>query len=167
MAAVGLVTIARRGNPVITVTKSVTINRPRTEVFAHWHRFAELPRFMRHIERVEPIGPNRYRWTARQSKRGPRLQWEAEITHERDDALLMWQSLPGSDVETQGAVEFVDAPGNRGTELHAQVMYRPPGGRLVGAVAQFMHPMLAQEIKQDLQRFKQFVETGEVSISDA
>src|SRR5436305_2052548 len=64
------------------------------------------------------------------------------------------------------AVEFRDAPGDRGTEIHVEVPQKLPGrvgevvGKVVGAV-----PLA--KAKDDLSRFKQLLETGEIPRSDA
>jgi uncharacterized membrane protein len=61
--------------------------------------------------------------------------------------------------QVRGAVRFANAPGDRGTEIHVDL---PKGGllnRLIGAAR------LAR-VKDELRRFKQSVETGEIARSD-
>jgi hypothetical protein len=66
----------------------------------------------------------------------------------------------------EAAVHFVPAPGNRGTEVHADLDYTPPGGPL-GALAQaLMGHATEQELSDELRRFKQIVETGIVARSE-
>jgi hypothetical protein len=70
-------------------------------------------------------------------------------------------------VEEAGAsVSFAEAPGDRGTELIVEFRHDPPAGDL-GAVAQKLTGKdLATQLSDDLRRFKQQVETGEIVRSD-
>jgi uncharacterized membrane protein len=65
------------------------------------------------------------------------------------------------------AVTFRSAPGNRGTEIHIDRGHGRPGGKL-GEIAgsRFGVPVRAK-VKDDLRRFKQLVEMGEIPRSDA
>lgn len=152
----------RAGRPGAEVARSVTIQRPRDEVFAAWRRLDQLPTFMRHLEEVQDLGDGRSRWVARLARGLPRLSWEARLTHEEEGRRLSWRSTPGSRVETTGDVLFLDAPQGRGTEVHARIAYRPPGGLLSAAAASFLQAPLAQLVREDLRRFKQLLEAGEV-----
>ena len=78
----------------------------------------------------------------------------------------MWESIEGSDVRSRGAVHFDRAPGARGTEVRVKLEYTPPGGSLGRAVAWLFGEEPAQQVRDDLRRFKQIIETGEVVLSD-
>lgn len=150
----------------IRVQSSMTILRPIEEVFAFWRDFENLPRFMRHLESVEDIGDGISRWQAK-APAGLSARWDAEITDLRENALIAWRSLPGSTVENAGFVSFRPAPGGRGTELHVRLRYDPPGGRITRALAFLFREEPGQQVKDDLRRFKQMMEVGEVVVSDA
>jgi uncharacterized membrane protein len=124
-----------------------------------------LPRFMSHLERVEPLDERRSRWTAR-APAGMRVQWEAETVEERPNELLAWRSLPGADIDNTGRVTFRANPGGRGTRLKVQLRYVPPGGRLGAAVARLFGEEPEQQIHDDLRLLKQVLETGEAIRSD-
>ena len=49
--------------PMLT-TKSITVARPRSEVYAFWRDFENLPRFMHHVESVQNLGGGRSHWVA-------------------------------------------------------------------------------------------------------
>lgn len=151
------------GGRGIRIEEAITINRPVREVFAAWRDTRKLPRFMEHLEVVTPIGENRSLWTARMGGPIPlRLRWEAEIVAEREGEVLSWRSIPGSDIDIAGAVRFQPAPGERGTELRAVLTYIPPGGPLGLALASAFRAVTAQQVKNDLSRFKNVMEAGEV-----
>lgn len=144
------------------ITRSVTINRPRHEVYSFWRQLENLPRFMKHLQEVRQLDPKRSHWEARLPGDVGTLDWEAEITVEEPDTRLAWHSLPGSQIENAGEVRFEDAPGDRGTELHAAISYNPPAGALSKAAASLFNEVFAQLVKEDLRRVKQLLEIGEL-----
>jgi len=162
-AALGVDTAGYDANAwAVEVHASVTVNAPRQEVYARWRELERLPTFMEHVESVVDLGAGRSRWRARAPKGLGRIEWDAEIVEDRKGEALAWRSLPGADVDNAGVVRFEDAPGDRGTEVHARIAYRPPAGALGGAVARWMDPVLSQTVKEDVRRFKRLIETGEV-----
>jgi hypothetical protein len=60
-------------------------------------------------------------------------------------------------------VRFEDAPGARGTEIHVNLKYHPPGGRVSVPIARLFGEEPDQQIQEDLNRFKQVIETGEAA----
>ena len=155
------------GGRGIRIEEAITISRPVSQVFGAYRDTRRLPRFMKHLEVVTPIGENRSLWTARMGGPIPlRLRWEAEIVAERENELLSWRSVPGSDIDIAGAVLFQPAPAGRGTELRAVLTYLPPGGALGLAIASAFRAVTAQQVKNDLWRFKNVMEAGEVPTVD-
>ncbi|WP_344588132.1 SRPBCC family protein [Actinomadura vinacea] len=148
------------------VHAAITINRPRAQVYAHWRRLENLPAFITHLESVEEIGPGRSRWTMR-GLRGRTMSWEAEVTEDRPGELVAWRSMPGAEIGSHGAVRFTDAPGNRGTEVRVELRYAPPGGQAGARLARLLGEDPEQQVRDDLRRFKQVMETGEVVRSEA
>jgi uncharacterized membrane protein len=67
---------------------------------------------------------------------------------------------------TDAAVSFRPAPGDRGTEIHVDLERDVPGGRLGEAVQKLTGQEPLANVKDDLRRFKQLVETGEIPRSD-
>lgn len=148
------------------VQRSITIGRPRDEVFAFWRELTNLPRFMRHVEEVRPMGGSRTHWRVT-APVGGTVEWDAETTDVRPGEEIAWRSLPGSAVHHAGRVVFRDAPGDRGTEVHVELEYAPPGGALGVALAKLFGEEPRQQIAEDLRRLKQVIETGEVIVSEA
>jgi uncharacterized membrane protein len=60
-------------------------------------------------------------------------------------------------------VNFDEAGAGRGTRVRVRLQYRPPGGKLGAAFAKLFGRDAATEIREDLRRFKQLVETGEIA----
>lgn len=148
------------------VTKAMTVNRPPAEVYEFWRNLENLPRFMRHLRSVSVTGQGRSHWVV-QGPGGIDAEWDAEIVEDRAGEFLAWRSLPGSRVENSGWVSFRPAPGGRGTEVSLRLAYHPPAGRLGSAVAWLFGREPEQQLREDMRRFKQVIETGEVPRSDA
>jgi len=142
------------------------INRPPEEVYEFWRDFENLPRFMRHLESVRDLGDGRSHWKAK-GPAGTEVEWHATIIADVPNEVITWRSLEGSDVDNAGAVRFERAPGNRGTILKVNLEYNPVGGVLGAAVAKLFGEEPGQQLDDDLRRFKQVLEIGEVVVSDA
>jgi uncharacterized membrane protein len=149
----------------VRVEYVTTINRPIGEVYDAWKDFERFPTFMRHLEAVEVLSDRRSRWRAK-APAGTTVEWEAEIVEDRPGERLSWRSLEGSDIEHSGAVTFEHAPGARGTEVRAVLHYSPPAGAVGRIVAKLFGEEPEQQIREDLRRFKQIMETGEIPLSD-
>ena len=150
---------------MVHVSRSVTVKRSRDVVFQFWRQLENLPRFMLHLQSVTVTGGGRSHWIA-SGPAGQRLEWDAEIVEERPNERLSWRSLEGSDVRHQGAVIFRDAPADRGTEVEVDLQYDAPAGKVGAAVAKLFGEEPSQQIRDDLRRFKQVMEIGEVVLSD-
>ncbi len=100
-------------------------------------------------------------WAGGEGARGMELEGTAEIIKEVANKVMGWQSIEGSDVVSAGSVNFEDAGQGRGTHVRVRLQYSPPGGKIGDAVARFLGRDAATEIREDLRRFKQIVETGE------
>lgn len=149
----------------VYVTVALTINVSRERVYAFWRDLTNLPRFMTHLESVELRDPHPH-FKARLPA-GIRLEWDAELTADRPNERIQWRSLPGADVENHGMVRFLPAPGNRGTEVHVMFSYEPPAGAVGAAFVKLFGKLPAQQIRADLRRLKQILETGDCVRSDA
>ena len=144
---------------------SVLLNCSPEEAYRFWHNFEDLPLFMYHLDSVKQTSDRTYRWVA-VGPLGSRIQWDAEIISDRPNERIAWRSLPGSDIEVNGSVEFRTAAGNRGTLVTAHIDHRPPAGALGHAVAKVLGKDPKFLIKQDLRRFKALIEAGEIPTTE-
>jgi len=152
-------------NNAMQVRKAVTINKSPEELYTFWHDFQNLPRFMRHLESVEVLGPNRSHWKAK-APAGKTVEWDAEITEDRPNELISWRSVDGADIPNAGTVRFVPAPGDRGTQVRVEMQYDLPGGPVASMVAKLTGEEPEVQVEDDLLVFKQVMELGEVVLSD-
>jgi uncharacterized membrane protein len=154
------------GNQGIHANASCVVNRPLEEVYNFWRDFQNLPRFMRHLDSVVEIGEGRSRWKAK-GPAGMEVEWEAMIVADVPGEVITWRSLENSDVDNAGAVRFEQAAGGRGTIVRVNFEYNPIAGVLGAAVAKLFGEEPNQQLDDDLRRFKQVLEVGEVVVSDA
>jgi len=151
------------GGAGVHAEESVTINRPIAEVYRFWRNFENLPKLMKHLESVSTRDAGVSHWVAR-GPAGMKVEWDARIINEIDDKLIGWQSLDGSMVSTAGSVNFRETP--RGTDVRVHLQYNPPAGKLGAAVARLFGEDPSVQIHEDLRRFKQLMETGEIPTTD-
>ena len=158
---------ARRGfGKYDVVGRTVTIRKPRAELFAFWRDFANLPGFMENLERVEvkDAGSGRTIWTIK-APAGHVVAVETEIVREVEGELIAWRSVAGSDIDTEGRVTFADAPGERGTQVTLMIAYDPPAGELGRTIAKLFLREPEIQARHDLKRLKILMETGEIATS--
>jgi uncharacterized membrane protein len=144
---------------------AITINASPDELYARWHDFEQLPTFMYHLESVSTTADGRSHWVAK-APAGTSVEWDAEITDDAPGQRIAWRSLEGATVENSGSIRFQPAPGGQGTEVYVELTYSPPAGALGAAVAKLFGEEPDQQISDDLRRFKQLVETGEIARSE-
>lgn len=145
---------------------SLRIEAPPQKVYTFWRNFENLPRVMRHVERVVMYGQGRSRWTAR-GPFGVRAEWNATLIGDRANEMVAWRSEPGSDVDTAGSVRFESLDGGRATELTVSLKYDPPGGKLAISISKLFAGGLEAEIEEDLRRFKREMESREASTPES
>lgn len=144
------------------VGRAVTINRPRSELFAYWRDLTRLPTFMENVERIDVIDSRVSRWVVK-APAGKTVEWDAAITDEKQDEFIAWASTEGADVSNSGRVDFRDATGGRGTVVTATILYDPPAGIIGKVIAKLFQREPAIQARRDLRRFKQLMETGEIA----
>jgi uncharacterized membrane protein len=129
-------------------TKSITVARPRNEVYSFWRDFENLPRFMHNLESVENLGGGRSHWRAK-GIAGIEREWDAELVEDRPNERISWRTVHSDDhLRHAGTVSFLSV-GDSATEVRVDVDYDAPG----------------QQIEQDLERFQRVLETGDVERS--
>jgi uncharacterized membrane protein len=156
------VTTSKRATGDATlVAEAVTINRPARELYDFWRDVGNLAAFMDNIESVEVLDSARSRWRVK-APAGKTIEWESVITDDQVGRSIAWRSADGADVANSGKVEFIDA-GARGTVVRAVIAYEPPAGAIGQFIAKLFQREPRLQSRRDLHRFKQLMETGEIS----
>ncbi|HEU4435440.1 MAG TPA: SRPBCC family protein [Pyrinomonadaceae bacterium] len=170
LAVTALDVIAARqlssGNQGVQANASCIVSRDPDEVYSFWRDFRNLPRFMEHLVSVDDMGNGRSHWVAK-GPAGTTVEWDAMLVADDPGRVITWRSLENSDVDNAGAVRFEPAPGGRGTIIKVNLQYNPPAGIVGATVARLFGEEPNQQLDDDMRRFKQVMEVGEVVVSDA
>jgi uncharacterized membrane protein len=147
----------------IKLKKAVTVASPVEQLYRYWRDLRNVPKLFDHLLSVEPLDESRSHWKLRVPGRMS-LEWDAEITVDRENEMIGWRSLDGADLDNAGYVRFERATGGRGTVVRIALQYNPPAGKLGAAVATVLGEKPASLIEGALRKFKQLMETGEVPV---
>jgi len=149
-------------SPLVLASRAMTIQRSPAEVYQFWRNLENLPLFMKHVKEVRQVSETQSHWTVVFPRIKQELSWTAEIVDDEPNQRISYRSLPGAKVDNSGEVFFREATGGRGTEIKVTLSYRPPQGMMGKQVAKLFNDAFEQMVQNDLHRFKQYLETGEV-----
>ena len=141
----------------VHVNETITIERPRAEVYRFWRELTNLPKFMTHLKSVEPRGGKRSHWVV-QGPGGVNVEWDAEIINEAENERIGWRSLKGTPVDSAGSVHFRDASGGRATKVEVSLQYNPPAGAVGAWFAKTLGRDPDRQIRADLMSLKHHLE---------
>ncbi len=141
------------------IDQSITIARPARELYDIWRDLGSLPDILSHVKLVREDTPTQSHWIV-EGPLGTDIQWDSVITADMPGKRLSWRSVEGADVDNEGSVEFLSAPGAVYTEMRVRMSYRPPAGALGKAVATLFGKNPSGQVEDDLEKFKESVEAG-------
>jgi uncharacterized membrane protein len=150
----------------LVLTSTVTVNRPIEAVYEFWKDPRNYAQFIDHIDSVNPATSGKSHWKVK-GPAGFTVEWDAELVADTPNEIIRWRSTAESSVSNSGTVTFTRAPGNRGTIVKLQVEYRPKAGPLGLRIGKAFSAIPKTQLSQDLRRFKQLIEVGEIVQSDA
>lgn len=145
-----------RGSRVVLNT---TIARRPEELFSLWKNFELWPFFIESLQEVRHEDDGVTYWRAAIGER--MVSWRSELTEEKEECCLAWTTLPGSDIEHHGRIEFNEAPGAHGTEVHVELFYSAPFGKIGKTLTRIAGRSIESVLSEELRHFKQFAESGE------
>jgi uncharacterized membrane protein len=148
----------------VVVRRAVTVNRPANEIYEFWRDVANLQRIVPHVQAIEVETPELSHWVLR-GPAGRPIRWGARIIFDDPNTRIQWETIEGSDVEHQGEIELIPAPGDRGTEVHLRLRVWPPLGMIGAAAAKALGESPELEAGRTLKRMKQMLEAGEIVTS--
>ena len=151
-----------RDPPGALVGRPVTINKPRQELYERWRDFTRFPDFMDNVERVTTEGDGTSKWTIK-APADHSVELVTRITEDDAGEVIAWESTPESQITTAGRVQFSDGPPKRGTVVRLEIQYDPPAGAIGRGIAKLLQREPNIQARRDLRRFKQLMETGEVT----
>lgn len=142
----------------INVKTTVTVNKPRNEVYSFWRKLENLPLFMKHLKNVTLVNNRISKWKAEVPGGAGTIDWKSELVKDEQNERIGWRSLHDADIKNAGNVQFRDA-GDSATEVHAVISYRIPGGTAGKAFAKLANPLFKKTVKEDIENFKHFMES--------
>jgi uncharacterized membrane protein len=143
-------------------SRAMTINRPPEELYRFWRDFSNLPQIMDNLISVTMVDAEHSDWVAK-GPGGSEIKWRSRVTEDIEGALIAWRSEDGAEVFNEGRVAFSPGQGNRGTVVNALIAYDPPAGFIGRIVAKVLQREPEVQLRRDLRRFKQLMETGEIA----
>ncbi len=146
----------------IKVSQAIAINANPAAVYAFWRKLENLALFMRHVQSVSATDGALSHWVAR-TPSGETLEWDAQIVADEAERRLSWRTVPAFQGLHEGTVTFEPGPPGRGTLLRVELEYQPPAGALGHQVARLLGKDPEQQIREDLRKFKQLIEAGEIA----
>lgn len=84
---------------------TVTIGRPRQQIYDEWRDFTRFPRFMKNVEAVEKLDDKRSRWTIK-APAGSSVTLVTEIVDDVPGKQIGWKSTDESEIATTGEVSL-------------------------------------------------------------
>lgn len=146
------------------VGRTVTVGKPRQELYEVWKDFTKFPTFMENVESVDRLDGERSRWRIK-GPAGTDVELVTRIVEDVPGKKIAWESEEDSEIDTAGVAEFTDAPPGRGTYVRLLMSYDPPGGAIGRGIAKLLQREPSIQARRDLRRFKQLMETGEVTVN--
>jgi uncharacterized membrane protein len=162
----GSFTLPEGQNGALPLVAVITVDKPVDELYSFWKNPENFSRFMGQIESVRITGLDRSHWKV-SGPAGLTIEWDAEVVSDTPNEMISWRSVGGADIDNTGTVRFRRAAGNRGTEVELEMDFKPKGGAVGQRLAKFFLTIPKTQMKNDLRRFKQIMEVGEVVKSDA
>jgi uncharacterized membrane protein len=142
-------------SPVLRMRRSIEVAAPVEEVFDFWRNFSNFPKFMSYIRNVSVDDSGTLTWTAK-APGGTQLRWRTRVLAIQPNQKIIWKSIPGALVATEGIVQMHST--EFGTRLEIELLYAPPAGALGYAVAHILGFDPRGHFEKDLQKMKNLIE---------
>jgi uncharacterized membrane protein len=133
-----------------TITESVDVQVPVTTAYNQWTQFESFPQFMAGVQEIRQLDDTHTHWVTKMG--GVTREFDATITEQHPDERVAWKSDNGP--KQAGVVTFHKLDDNR-TRVTAQMDIEPEG---VMEKAADKVGMIEGRVKDDMERFKQFIE---------
>jgi|GEM_PF-1923020 len=137
---------------------SVVVERPVDTVFEAWSEFSNLALCMAVLDEVERIDDKHWYFKASPPRTKFFIEWRAEVVEMIDNEAIAWRTMPGSDINHEGLVEFHALPDGLSTEVRCKIVFLPPAGKLGQSLAKSMSKVGNRMLRKEMERFKYFME---------
>jgi len=131
--------------------ETVDVNVPVHTAYNQWTQFESFPQFMSGVDEVRQLDDKRLHWKV--SIGGVSREYDAEITEQRPDQIIAWQST--GDTDNSGSVTF-ERLDDSSTRINASIGYQTEG---LAEKAGDLLNVPERQLKSDLAKFKEFIES--------
>lgn len=159
--SIGELTGFGRPSRGVDIRKTFTIHAPVEDVFRLLTDFESYPRFLRHVESVERVDENRWRFTL-VGLVGERARFDGVLLETIPNALVSWTTAEDSELDITGSVRF-ERKGASETRVTVRMTYRPAAGLLGHELASVFHADAKHEMGEDVLRMQSLLEHGKAS----
>jgi uncharacterized membrane protein len=146
----------------VKIEQHIVVRRPAAELYDLWRDFSVLPRFMQHLDSVTCSDDRHSHWLARLPG-GKEVEWDAEIVNDLEGKLIAWKTVGSPDIAHAGSVHFTPLADMAATEVRVVFDYEPPAARTFGVIAQHLGLSPQTLVAEDLRRFKDAAERGDLA----
>lgn len=142
--------------------RSVTILKGAGELYDRWRLIEDLAARLSHVRSIRDVGGGVYRWVAT-DPRGRTVEWDAAMTWNDEERRISWRTVEGAPITHLGFAVFREAPMDRGAEVLVSLQYEMRSTFLGTAIPRAYLEDPDRRLMEDLFRFKQQTECGEVA----
>src|SRR4051794_21806392 len=133
-----------------SVTESVDVEAPITQVYNQWTQFETFPEFMSGVQSITQLDDRHLHWKIKVA--GVEREFDAEVTEQHPEERVAWKSTDGT--SHAGVVTFHKLDQNH-TKVTVQLDWDPDTlMEKAGAVVNVDD----MQVSRDLDRFKKFIE---------
>jgi uncharacterized membrane protein len=136
-----------------TIEDTIEVQVPVQQAYNQWTQFEDFPKFMEGIESVQQLDETHVRWIA--EIRGESREWTTEITEQEPDKKVAWKTIDG-EVKNDGVVTFEQIAGG---QTRVNVLMDVEGESAAENVAGDLLGVVKNQVRGDLERFKQLIES--------
>src|SRR5215216_1849080 len=141
-----------------TVTEFVDVDVPVRTAYNQWTQFEEFPQFMSGVVGIRQLDPTTTHWKT--DIDGVKREFDAKITEQLPDERVAWTSIEGS--KQAGVITFHRLDDTH-TRVTCQLDFEPDG---VAEQAGDKLGFLDRQVKGDMKRFKEFIESRGVETGE-
>jgi uncharacterized membrane protein len=135
------------------IQDSIEVQGPVQQAYNQWTQFEDFPTFMEGIQSVQQLDDTHVHWVA--EIRGETREWTTEITEQQPDERVAWKTIDG-EVKNDGVVSFEQIARDQ-TRVNVQMDVE--GESTAENVAGDLLGVLKSQVRGDLERFKQLIES--------
>jgi uncharacterized membrane protein len=145
------------GREAIEIEDAVTIAVPAERIWDWVSDYRVFQMIMPDVLEIDRAPDGRSHWVVR-GPAGVPVRFDAEETNREDGHLLSWRTCDGQLVAHEGTLRLDQENGR--TRVQVRLCYNPVAGAVGHAVAAMFRVDPKRKLREDLQRLKSFLETG-------